>query len=350
MSPANSPRPTTSGGIFQPLDRLADPISRLPPGVHAAARSSARRVTASTRSRRKSALVVMSSIGSTAAVAAAAAARNVLSPGARAGERALGFGNAPRIGFGAADRKPRLDDFSAFDAVGGERRGHGEIAGAAAELVKAATRVGGKHRQPRLDQQFIVAQRRRHDALEEIARRDGALAARALGQNLAVERRQHQRPFGRWIGVRQAAAERAAVADRIMGDVAHHVGEQLAERALADRAVERGMAHTRADHELAVGDGEPIERIDAVDVDEMSRLGEPERHGRHQALAAGEHASVLRGDFGEQRHRLIDGFRRVITERRRLHRLVSSLGLTYVFELMHGFRHRVKRRHNSNPA
>ncbi len=67
---------------------------------------------------------------------------------------------------------------------------------------------------------------------------------------------------------------------------------------------------------------EPVERLDAVDVDEMGGLGEPERHGRDEALAAGEHASVLRGDFGEQRHRLIDGFRRVVAERRRLHRLV----------------------------
>ena len=83
-------------------------------------------------------------------------------------------------------------------------------------------------------------------------------------------------------------------------------------------------------------DREAVERLDAIDVDEMGGLGEPERHGRHQALAAGQHAAVLRGDFGEQRHRLIDGFRRVIAKRRRLHRmssnsLVSSLGLTYSF-------------------
>ena len=52
--------------------------------------------------------------------------------------------------------------------------------------------------------------------------------------------------------MREAAAERAAVADRIMRDVAHHVGEQLAERTFADRAVECRMAHAGADDELAV--------------------------------------------------------------------------------------------------
>ena len=179
--------------VFQPLDRLADPLGDSSPArIHAAARSSARRVTASTRSRRNSALVVMSSIGSTAAVAAAAAARNALSPGAApASARSA---SAMRRGLGSTPptASARLDDLAAFDAIGAERRRHGEIAGAAAELVEAAARVRGEHRQARLDQQLVVAQRRRHDALEEIARRNDALAARALGQNLAVERRQHQ--------------------------------------------------------------------------------------------------------------------------------------------------------------
>ena len=131
-----------------------------------------------------------------------------------------------------------------------------------------------------------------------------------------------------------------------MRDVAHHVGEQCAERPVADRPVERRMAHAGADDELAVGNREPIERGDAVDVDEMRRLGEPKRHGRHQALPAGQHAAVLAGDLRENGDRLVDGFRRVVAKRRRLHRadpirLVSTLGLVYVFELMHRFWHRV---------
>ena len=72
-----------------------------------------------------------------------------------------------------------------------------------------------------------------------------------------------------------------------------------------------------------------LSAVDAVDVDEMRRLGEPERHGRHQALAAGQHAAVLGGDFGEQGDRLVDGFRRVIAERRRLHRAVFIAGFDF---------------------
>ena len=70
--------------------------------------------------------------------------------------------------------------------------------------------------------------------------------------------------------MRQAAAERAAVADRIMGDMAHHVGQQLAERPVADRAMERGVAHAGADRKLAVHNRDAVERRDAVDIDEMA--------------------------------------------------------------------------------
>ena len=52
----------------------------------------------------------------------------------------------------------------------------------------------------------------------------------------------------------EAAAKRAAVADRIMGDVMHHVGEEFSERAVADRAMECRVTHAGADDELAVGD------------------------------------------------------------------------------------------------
>src|SRR4029077_7070901 len=94
----------------------------------------------------------------------------------------------------------------------------------------------------------------------------------------------------------------------------------LAERSLTDRLMERGMTHAGADDELAVDDGDAIERLDAIDVDEMRRLGGPKRHGRDETLAAGQHTAVVGGKFGEQRDRLVDRFRRVIAECRGLHR------------------------------
>src|SRR5205823_15017173 len=45
-----------------------------------------------------------------------------------------------------------------------------------------------------------------------------------------------------------------------------------------------------------------------------------ERHRGNQALAAREHTAVLRRNFGQNRDRFFDRFRRVIGERRGLHR------------------------------
>ena len=118
----------------------------------------------------------------------------------------------------------------------------------------------------------------------------------------------------------EAAAKRAAGADRIMRDVPHHEGEQIAQRPGRDRPVERRVTDAGADCERVVLDRESVEPRDLVDVDEMRRACEAKRHGRHQALAARKHAAVLGRDLGENRDRLFEGFGRVIDERRGLHR------------------------------
>ncbi len=45
----------------------------------------------------------------------------------------------------------------------------------------------------------------------------------------------------------QAAAQGAALTDRVMGDVADDAGEQLSQRAGIDRPMEAGVAHRGAD-------------------------------------------------------------------------------------------------------
>src|SRR5205807_2053619 len=102
------------------------------------------------------------------------------------GKGALGLRNAARIDLGRADGEPRLGDLAAVEAVEADRRRQREISGAPAELVEATARAGGEQRQAGLDQKLVVAQRRGHDALEEIARRDGARTAHAFGHDLAI--------------------------------------------------------------------------------------------------------------------------------------------------------------------
>src|SRR6185437_13376714 len=93
-----------------------------------------------------------------------------------AGERGLGLRDAPRRGLGAADADARIADFAALQAIGGKRRGHGEIAGAAVEFVEAEFGVAREEWQPRFRQQFILGECGRHDAGKEILRWDRALA------------------------------------------------------------------------------------------------------------------------------------------------------------------------------
>ena len=110
-----------------------------------------------------------------------------------------------------------------------------------------------------------------------------------------------------------------------MRDVAHHRCEQAAERAVLDRLLERGMADAGADAEPAVLDPDAVELADAVDVDQMLRPRQPERHGRHQALPAGQHAAVVVGVAGEQVQRFRDGLGGVVLERGGLH-CAESIG------------------------
>ena len=111
-----------------------------------------------------------------------------------------------------------------------------------------------------------------------------------------------------------AAAERATGADRLVGDVPDNVGEQWSERAIHNRAMKCRVPDTGPDAQLAVLDRKPLERRDAVDVDQMARPRQPERHGGHKALPAGQDTAVLGRHLRQQGDGFLDGFGRVIVE------------------------------------
>ena len=237
-----------------------------------------------------------------------------------ADQGALGLGDAARRGLGAADRDVHVAHDAVLQPVGRDRHGDGVVAGAAAVFGKSHVGALRQDRQPHLAEQLILVQRRGHDAFEERPRRDDAGAADlALGHHLGVEAGGDRAPFRRRVGVGDTAAEGAAGADRAVRDVAHHRRQQAAERAVLDRLLERGMADAGADAEPAVLDPDAVELADAVDVDQMLRPRQPERHGRHQALPAGQHAAVVLGVAGEQVERFRDGLGGVVLERGGLH-------------------------------
>jgi len=74
-----------------------------------------------------------------------------------------------------------------------------------------------------LGDDLVGLQRRRQRAQEKIGGFDGARAGLADNGNLGVAGLGDARHLGGWIGMRQAAANRAAVADLIMRDVADGV-------------------------------------------------------------------------------------------------------------------------------
>ena len=110
-------------------------------------------------------------------------------------------------------------------------------------------------------------------------------------------------------------------------DVRRDLGEQRAEWALGRRRLERRVTHGGADEQSAVLHFEAVQARDAVDVDEVPRPRQAERHGRHQALTAGQHAAVVARVLGEQRDGFLDGPGRVVVEWRGFHWLDRSIGL-----------------------
>jgi hypothetical protein len=86
------------------------------------------------------------------------------------------------------------------------------------------------------------------------------------------------------------------------------------------------MAHAGADAKPVAFDHKPPQRLDPIDVNEVRGPRQPERHDGNEALPAGQDTAVMRRDFRQQCHRLIDGPWRVVLEGRRLHLRSVSRG------------------------
>ena len=116
----------------------------------------------------------MSSSGSMAA-AAAMPPRLQMPP--RPGGCPASAASASPIRRGTASAPPTPTRGSAMtpsEPISHQRHAERKVAGATGEFLKPEARIGRQQRQPHLGQQFILFERRGHDALEMVARRDGA--------------------------------------------------------------------------------------------------------------------------------------------------------------------------------
>ena len=168
-----------------------------------------------------------SSSGSTAAAAASAAATKAACPGGRPSRTASACVDAARKCLDAANGDARLAHDAVLDTKGCERHGERKVTGPAIELVKSAmgALIGRTGRRTSIEK-LVLPQRRGHDAAEKIARGDGTRAAMLRATISPSSAAATEAPFRCGIGMREAAAECAARADRIMRDVTHNDGEE----------------------------------------------------------------------------------------------------------------------------
>jgi len=79
------------------------------------------------------------------------------------------------------------------------------------------------------------------------------------------------------------------------------------------------MANAGADGESLSIACDFVEPDNLIDIDEVGRLGEAERHDRDKALTACQDAAVFRCDVGQNPQRLVERLRHVADEGRGLH-------------------------------
>ena len=135
--------------------------------------------------------------------------------------------------------------------------------------------------------------------------------------NDGIVSRAHGRQFSGGIGVRQAAADGAAVARLAMADMTQGFRQQRTMLRDLGRGLEFALAHHGADAQPAVDHRNAAQISDAAEVDQMIGHDVAKIHHRHQRLPAGQNLGV--GQRGQQLGGLLELPRRMIVERSRLH-------------------------------
>ena len=115
-----------------------------------------------------------------------------------------------------------------------------------------------------------------------------------------------------------ASAEGSPAADREMPDVPRNPWQKRAERTMGNACLETNVTGKRANAQLATVLAYIIERIDAIDVDEVRGAGEPKIHRWHEALPAGKDLSFLTV-CSEKIERIVNGAGRKIFKRDGFH-------------------------------
>ena len=90
-----------------------------------------------------------------------------------------------------------------------------------------------------------------------------------------------------------ASAKSSTRADRKMPNVPRNPRQKRGECTAGDGCLETSVPGKRANAQLATVLAHIIERVDAIDVDEIRWAGEPKIHRRHKTLSAGQDLSFI---------------------------------------------------------
>ncbi len=191
---------------------------------------------------------------------------------------------------------------------------------AARDFLKAPTGSRRQFRQHDLGEKLGAGEIDRERIAEKIARRDGALAGGRRDVEFGVEQQRQHRQFGRRIGMRQAAADGAAVADGQMRHMRHGAQDRTGRCRAINGDVSSWKCRVSAPMRIASAVLlDIVEAGDAVDIDQNRRPQQAEIEHRHKALPAGKNLRVAAGR-GQGRDRHVDTGGGDIVESGRLHR------------------------------
>ena len=268
----------------------------------------------------------MSSWGSTAADVAASAFAIVASSMDLSVENVFHRGQPQRPIADADDADMGIARLATLVLIIEHRcRGHREVAAAAGEFLEPPAPAGGPGRKADLHDDLVCCQCRRQSSLEEIGCLNHMRAGFSNDGNLGIAGHGDPGHFGGRIGMGNAAANRAAVADLIMRDVGDRGLEQRMRGLEPFVVLDVAPAHHGAERDARIRNPDSAQIGELAQVDKQRGLGEAEGEHRHQALAACDRLGVV--VRGEEFDRFRECGRAGIVEGRQFHDLDASFAL-----------------------
>ena len=156
---------------------------------------------------------------------------------------------------------------------------------------------------------------------EHLASRNRSCAPRTPRDDRRVQGEHSSRQLRGWIGVGEASADSASIADVDMPDLADSRGQQRPALSDDGRALDRPLPGHGAEGQSTILNLQKRQLGHSVQVDQMRGPGQAEIHERHEALPASERLRFV-AQLGQGGQRFVERCRRVVDEGGWFHWLV----------------------------